>query len=455
MNKKKLKLAVSIPEAFAAAAPDEALPSGDPRYVDLSSCRGGENIVDDLARQIIWTPEGYLKLLLTGHRGCGKTTELYRLKSRLEEAGYFVLYWNAELELNLMDVEWIDVILTHTRELAEQIPEKDPDIKIEGRFLDSIADWLAKEIVQKVERKEMEAELESKFKIGAEIPFFLKALLGLKAYIRGGTEEVREIRHELERRGITLLNDVNLFIDDLQRQLRGRGYKGLIILVDGLEKLILRPLVEGKGERNLTSHNLLFIEQSEFLKSPRCHIVYTVPISLLAEENIAQVFPDDPVVIPMVEVYNKPLEENQPLKENQHGIDLLCEVVGRRIDVDKVFNERILKKLCVESGGHIRDFLRLVRYACRYSKGEVIDENAVNRAISALSTEYDYLVKDKDIGKLVKVEREKRLPSDMEYAHLPYHLLVLEYRSSDGEKWAMANPLVKRLPKFKGAFNGK
>ncbi|RCV64252.1 hypothetical protein C5S53_09755 [Methanophagales archaeon] len=51
----------------------------------------------------------------------------------------------------------------------------------------------------------------------------------------------------------------------------------------------------------------LFIEQSEFLKSPSCHIVYTVPISLLAEENIAQVFPDDPVVIPMVEVYKKPL----------------------------------------------------------------------------------------------------------------------------------------------------
>jgi hypothetical protein len=447
MNKKNLKLAVSIPEAFAAAAPDEALPSSDPRYVELSSCRGGENIVEDLARQIIWTTEGYLKLLLTGHRGCGKTTELYRLKSGLEEAGYFVLYWNAELELNLMDVAWIDVILTHVRQLAEQIPKIDPDIKINEGFLDSIADWLAKEIVQKVERKAMETELESKFKIGAEIPFFLKALLGLKAYIRSGTEEVREIRHELERRATTLLNDVNLYIDDLQRQLRRKGYKGLIILVDGLEKLILRPLVEGEG-RSITSHNLLFIEQSEFLKSPSCHIVYTVPISLLAEENIAQVFPDDPVVIPMVEVYNKPLDENEPYKENQRGIDLLCEVVGRRIDIEKVFSDEIiLKKLCVESGGHIRDFLRLVRYACRA-------ENAANRAISALSMEYDYLVKDADINKLVKVEKEKRLPSDMEYAHLPYHLLVLEYRTSQGEKWASVNPLVKRLSKFKEAYNG-
>jgi len=189
-----------------------------------------------------------------------------------------------------MDVAWIDVILTHVRQLTEQIHKNAPDIKIEERFLDSIANWLAKEIVHKVERKEVEAELESKFKIGANIAFFLKALLGLKAYIRSGTEEVREIRHELERRAITLLKDVNRFIDDLQRQLREKKYKGLVILVDGLEKLILRPLVEGEGERNITSHNLLFIEQSEFLKSPSCHIVYTVPISLLAEENIAQVF---------------------------------------------------------------------------------------------------------------------------------------------------------------------
>jgi tetratricopeptide (TPR) repeat protein len=48
MSKNNLKPAVSIPEAYAAAAPDKALPSGDPRYVDLSSCRGGENIVKKL-----------------------------------------------------------------------------------------------------------------------------------------------------------------------------------------------------------------------------------------------------------------------------------------------------------------------------------------------------------------------------------------------------------------------
>jgi len=456
MTEENSKPAVSIPEAYAAAAPDEALPSGDLRYVDLSYCRGGENIVDDLTRQILWTERGYLKLLLTGHRGCGKTTELYRLKNRLVDGGYFVLYWNAELELNLMEVEWMDVILTHVRQLVEQIPEIDPRIKVDERILDSIADWLAKQIVKKVERTEIEAELESKFKIGADIPFILKALMGLKAYIRGGTEEVKEIRRELERRGITLLNDVNLFIDDLQRQLKEHGYKGLIILVDGLEKLILRTLDVGEGRRSLTSHNLLFVEQSELLKAPHCHVVYTVPISLLAEENIAQVFPDDPVVIPMVLVYNKQADMKQPLQENQICIDLLCcELVGRRIAVEKVFKDKTIpKRLCIESGGHIRDFLRLVRYACRYSEGEVIDEKAANRAISALSIEYDYLVKDADIPKLVKVEKEKRLPSDMDYAHLPYHLLVLEYRSSDGEKWASVNPLVKRLSKFKEAYNG-
>lgn len=40
-----LKLAVSIPEAFAAAAPDEALPSGDPRYVWNYVLAGVERIL--------------------------------------------------------------------------------------------------------------------------------------------------------------------------------------------------------------------------------------------------------------------------------------------------------------------------------------------------------------------------------------------------------------------------
>ena len=234
--------AATLKDAFAVASPDTPLAEDDPRYVNLSPFRG-ETIIRSLAREISWMPEGeWLKLLLTGHRGCGKTTELYRLKRRLEKEGYFVLYWEAESELNPHTAEWVDIILTHVRKLAEEVPKSVPGIKVNEVLLNTIADSISTVMVEKVERKEKEKELETKIGVGLDLPFFLKALLRFKNIVRGGTEEITRVRHKIELRAAPLLNDVNLFIADIQHQLKQRKKKGLVILVDGLEKLVLHPI---------------------------------------------------------------------------------------------------------------------------------------------------------------------------------------------------------------------
>ena len=89
----------------------------------------------------------------------------------------------------------------------------------------------------------------------------------------------------------------------------------------------------------------------------------------------------------------------------------------------------------------------MVRYALQYAKGDRIDKVAVKKALNAMIREYDRLVKDADLPKLVDVCRERRLHRDAEYAHLPYHLLVLEYRNEDA--WADVHPLVARTSKFR------
>jgi hypothetical protein len=133
--------------------------------------------------------------------------------------------------------------------------------------------------------------------------------------------------------------------------------------------------------------------------------------------------------------------------EYPDGIAKMCEVVHQRINVPEVFeSDFILKDLCLASGGHVRDFLRLVRYACRYADNK-IDGKAAQRAINELVREYDYLVKDDDIEKLVKVHKEHRIPSDPEYARLSNQLLVLEYRNQ--ERWADVHPMVKQTRKVR------
>jgi predicted AAA+ superfamily ATPase len=57
--------------------------------------------------------------LFTGHRGCGKSTELLRLKARLEEAGFHVVYFAVDEYLDPNDLIYTDLLLSIARRVEE------------------------------------------------------------------------------------------------------------------------------------------------------------------------------------------------------------------------------------------------------------------------------------------------------------------------------------------------
>jgi hypothetical protein len=73
---------------------EEPLKTGDPRYVPIYSCEGAEDPIAKLQTHIEWTTVESVQLF-SGYRGTGKTTELFRLRTQLEEKGYLVVYANA------------------------------------------------------------------------------------------------------------------------------------------------------------------------------------------------------------------------------------------------------------------------------------------------------------------------------------------------------------------------
>ena len=89
-------IAQTTAQAYATINPDEALQSGDSRYVPLDAARGINNIANSLTKRIVaheeHTPDDYARFLVTGHRGCGKTTELYRLKELIAKENFPVVY---------------------------------------------------------------------------------------------------------------------------------------------------------------------------------------------------------------------------------------------------------------------------------------------------------------------------------------------------------------------------
>jgi len=109
---------------FNVFDPTEALPPNDPRYVECNAVRGSVGLLNVLADSIRLSDKRTCQLL-SGHRGCGKTTELFRLRRLLrQDVSYAVVYCEATDYIDLADaVEYTEVLLAVVQQLwkdAEQ-----------------------------------------------------------------------------------------------------------------------------------------------------------------------------------------------------------------------------------------------------------------------------------------------------------------------------------------------
>ena len=100
---------------YQATDPGKPLFAQDPEdqklYIDFSEVRGGK-IIEELKDNItFFSPDSPTCSLFTGHIGCGKSTELLRLKLELEQEGFHVVYFESSQDLEMADVDIGEVLL--------------------------------------------------------------------------------------------------------------------------------------------------------------------------------------------------------------------------------------------------------------------------------------------------------------------------------------------------------
>jgi energy-coupling factor transporter ATP-binding protein EcfA2 len=433
----------TVDTAYGVVDPDVPLEPGDPRYVDLNSARGDECLPALIERRIRRTPATtWHRQLVTGHRGSGKSTELKCLQGLLDKAGFFTVYLDIEETLDLADVEYLDVLVAVARALDETARTK--KLRISDKLIKAVGNWFAETVLTEEERRDVDLTLKTEYGLGlnVEMPLFARMIAAITGQIRSGGGARKETRRKLEQRLPVLMERLNELVDNVTVQAVKKGYKGLVVIVDSLEKMHLTFPKEGQ-----TSHSLLFVEHAEQLKALRCHVVYTVPISLLYDRNLGIAFTDRDM-IPMVKI-----TEDNGQTPCQAGRDLLFEVIARRMDVEAVFDRpETLRELVVASGGVIRDLMHLVRYACDYT-GERIDEATAGRAIAKMVREYERLIHRDDLELLAQVHRERRLPGSSQLSRLMYNRMVLSY--VNGGQWMDLHPAVVAAPLFRDYFKVK
>ena len=95
-------------------------------YVDLDQVRGNVDAVPRLENTIRRAKGMPTCQVLAGHKGSGKSTELLRLKQKLETGPnpFFVVYFEGDSELDLNDVDFLDVLVVVVKQIAAQLKER-------------------------------------------------------------------------------------------------------------------------------------------------------------------------------------------------------------------------------------------------------------------------------------------------------------------------------------------
>ena len=277
-----------ITQIYNAFNPFEPLKPGDEAYVDFKAVRGNEDIFRQVGRKIIRSDQPTCQLY-TGHRGAGKSTELLRLQKDLEENGCFVVYFGAtENDLNEQDSQHTDILLACTRHVLEQLKDSaNPQVLLK---------WLEERWFELKDLAFSEVSWEG-LNVEAKIPLFAK-LTGKIRRISSTRENIRKI---VDLHSISLTDALNQFIAEASKNLP-EGKKKLVVIADNLDRLVPVPRPDGRN-----NHDEIFLDQCSQLKALNCHLIYTVPISLVYSNRATEIRDnyDTPQVLPMVMVRSR------------------------------------------------------------------------------------------------------------------------------------------------------
>jgi hypothetical protein len=414
-------------------------------YIDFSEVRG-EQIIGEIKDLISFLqPDIPTCTLFTGHVGCGKSTELLRLRAELEEDGFHVVYFESTEDLEMADVDIGDVLLAMARRISQSLEKL--QLKSPSNALRNMLQGAYRILMTEVEVAG-EAELMGFGASGStDGEFSLSAGIGKITMRAKNDATLRDrLNQFLGPQKNQLVDAIN---DELLRpaiqQLKANGNQGLVVIVDNLDRIDKRPKAFGRSQQEY-----IFIDQHECLRNLHCHKVYTMPLALKFSSEyglLTERYSEDPKVLPMVPVKLR----NGELCDR--GLELLRQMVLARALPDSTAAEQLaaipelfdsaesLDRLCQVSGGHVRELLRLLNGWIRKGRQFPLSRDALELTIRARRNEMTLQLSDDEWELLRQVRHRQRVGGDHEYQTLIHSRLVYEYRDQ-GESWFDVNPLL-------------
>ncbi len=400
-------------------------------YVDLDDVRGSTGIVQKLA-DAIRLASGPTCQILAGHRGSGKSTELHKLQRQLEQGGerFFVVFCQSDDDIDRNDVDFPEVLIAVVRQMAAQLKK---------RAETSLKPGVLKTAFERIKGLPGSIELEG-IEIGAE-------LFKISATIKGSPETRTEVRKALEPHTGSLLEAANDVIGQAALELQKKGFRGLVILVDDLDKMVLRP----HPTAGCSTGVHLFVNREAQLSGFESHMVYTMPLALAysgQEQTIANLYGGHVPVLPMTKIRQRPPDGQPDAEGTARFRDLIAKrLVSINVKASEVFQgDDVRDRLIALSGGQPRELMILIREAI--VGGELpIDMGAVDRAAREGRRAYARQLRAEHWPIIEQVRQTGSITRTQENDELVRDLLdsraILQYVND--KEWYADNPVIAEL----------
>lgn len=408
-----MKKANKIPDMIKVFTPFPLMEKSefDEFYVDTYEARG-YNAVKRIAYGLQYNQNSYMKILFTGHRGSGKSTELFLLsreiRDRFEVVNFFI-----EEEVDVDTMTAIDFIFAVMAQVIKYIDNND-HIHIDECDIDALHKyWYEEKIIETSSYSSGSGEGGVKGKLS-----FLKSVaLEGGVTLKTGSESKVTIRQKVEPKIGYLIQLINQLIAKVNRQL---GSKDLVFIVEDLDKLTMDVA------------NELFIKNRKLVLGIKAKMILTCPIFMVYDSHYNMIKED----VDMSQMLSIIKVKDQNKEKFPKGVEKLKEIVFKRAEKE-LFDEDALEFMVMKSGGAIRDLFQMIKDAALETLMDGKDKITMQEAKSAyriLKSEYERLIRtQEDVRSLSQIYKQpKPLVTDESMMTLMLRGLVLEY---NGERW--------------------
>jgi len=424
-------MSINIKKFYRACNPSSTINYSNPEdrkyYIDFSKVRSG-NLISELTRTITISDDPTCQLF-TGHLGCGKSTELLRLKAELENNNYHVVYFVSSDELDMGDLDITDILLVIARKITENLSQS--EIKIKPSYFKKLFG-------------EIKKLLSTDIDISPEIEISM-GLAKITAKSKQSPKLRNKIRDYLEPRTKNILESINKEVLNIaNKKLQENGKEGLVVIVDNLDRIDNKEKASGR-----TQSEYIFIDRGDNLRQLNCHLVLTIPLTI--------VFSNDSSVLNSRFGVKPKLLSMIPLKSrtgdiNDNAMFLLKQMIlsrafpeinpeTRMTMIDEIFEDaHLIEKICLTSGGHVRNLLGLL-FSCLQKIDPPFSEEILNEVIQEYEVDMLKKITPDEWQLLKQVVKNQSVAGETGYHTLLRSMFVFEYQDKKGV-WFGLNPLI-------------